>query len=79
MKNLIYFDLYPSYIIFEELKKEFSHFCLCKKSIPSFGSPCYKIERLNPNSGAKIEKVIKHRTGEITLCTNLGYLKFTNL
>ena len=79
MNNLIYFDLYPSYVIFEELKSQFNYFCVCKKSVPSFGSPCYKINQLNPNSGAKIEKVIKHRNGDITICTNLGYLKFTNL
>lgn len=79
MGNLRYFDLYTSDIIFEELKNEFSYFCVCKKSIPSLGSPCYKINKLNSKNGAKIDKVIKHRNGEITLRTNLGYLKFTNL
>ena len=79
MENLKYFDLYPSDIIFEELKSQFSYFCLRQKSVPSFGSPCYKINKLNSSNGAKIEKVIKHRNGEITLCTNLGFLKFTNL
>ena len=79
MENLKYFDLYHSSIIFEELKNKFSYFCVCQKSVPSLGSPCYKINKLNPNNGAKIDKVIKHRSGEITLCTNLGFLKFTNL
>ena len=79
MENLKYFDLYPSDIIFEELKNKFSYFCVCQKSVPSLGSPCYKINKLKTNSGAKIEKVIRHRSGEITLCTNLGYVKFTNL
>ena len=79
MENLKYFDLYPSSIIFEELKSKFNYFCVCKKTIPSLGSPCYKIKKLNSKNGAKIEKVIKHRNGDITLCTNLGHLKFTNL
>ena len=79
MENLKYFDLYTSDIIFEELKSQFSYFCVCKKSVPSLGSPCYKINKLNSKNGAKIEKVIRHRNGEITLCTNLVYLKFTNL
>nr|WP_297310219.1 hypothetical protein [uncultured Flavobacterium sp.] len=77
MKDL-FFDLYGfenAILILKQQKYLFVSWC--NNSIPTAGSRTTKIEKLNSNTKAEIFKTINHKNGDITLKTNLGYLKFS--
>lgn len=48
-----------------------------ESSVPSAGSPCFKASNLRDDLGGHpIEHVINHRNGDVTLVTNIAYLRF---
>lgn len=67
-------DLYGSEIMLTQLKKQFKTVCYTEKSIPTPGSPC-KPSTLVSNE-LQIQKAIFHNSGEITIKTQHGFLKF---
>lgn len=73
-----YFDLYGLETILIDLKSRYFFVSFCKKSIPKIGSLTIKTNELKTTSDAKIEKVIIHKNGNITLKTNFCFLQFFN-
>ena len=47
-----------------------------EKSIPSPGSLCRYIDKINTNSDAKVKSLVLHKDSSITLKTTLGNLRF---
>lgn len=73
-----YFDLHELETILIDLKNRYLFVSFCKKSIPKQGSLTIESKQLKTTSNAKIEKVIIHKNGNITLKTNFCYLQFFN-
>jgi len=49
----------------------------CNRSIPTPGSECRAKQGIDPNYPIIVEKVINHRSGDITIKTRVnGYIKF---
>lgn len=73
-----YLDLYGPEVMKEMLKNDgFSLVSFRQKSVPSAGSPCYPIERLNTPNDMKILRTISHKQiNTFVVLTNYGYLKF---
>lgn len=71
-------DIYGPEITILMLKKEgYNLVSFRQKSIPSAGSPCYPIERLNTPNDMKILRTINHKQiNTFVVLTNYGYLKF---
>ena len=68
-----YADLYGYDIIITELKKTFNLVSFARNSIPTLGSLTLPIKRLKKNSDAIINRVILHKTNEITVsCYSSG-------
>jgi hypothetical protein len=59
----------------KDLKSEgFTHVLHRWNSIPSQGSPCQKIDDLIHNG--KIQQIVNHRNGEISIFTISGWFRF---
>ena len=71
-------DLYGYDVTIGIIKKSglFSFVSFAEKSIPAGGSMAVAIERLNDHCDTNVEKCIFHKNGEVTVKTDLGYLKF---
>ena len=49
----------------------------CDNSIPTPGSPCRSIKGINTDYPVTVNKMIRHKTGDVTIITeNLGYIRF---
>ena len=75
-----YSDLYGSELTFLHCAKKFRFISYCKNSIPAAGSMTKKTACLFHASFENIiiEKIINHRSGNITIKTNNGYYQFLN-
>jgi hypothetical protein len=71
-----YANLYGWAITVAELKKTFSLVSWAKSSKPTAGSLTLPTKKLNENNDTTIERVILHKSGELTLVTNQGWLTF---
>ncbi|MDD1420937.1 hypothetical protein MEO40_17725 [Dolichospermum sp. ST_sed1] len=78
MENSKYFDLYGFENTVLILAEKFKFVSWCKNSIPTAGSLTKDSKKLNLKSCSEVKKVINHKNGEVTIQTELGYLKFTN-
>lgn len=72
----IYADLYNYQTVVLMLKKRFDLFSIRRSSEPTEGSPTYPTAFLDHNADNKIQRVILHRNNEVTIITDLGWLKF---
>ncbi len=77
-----FIDLYPAEVTLGILASKFeyvSHTLNCKK-IPTIGSVCRKSSTINPANDLKIQKLIFHRNGRVSIKTNKNlYFQFLNL
>jgi hypothetical protein len=71
-----YANLYGWAITVAELKKTFNLVSWAKSSKPTAGSLTLPTKKLNENNDTTIERAILHKSGELTLVTNQGWLTF---
>lgn len=70
-------DLYGFDILLDFLKSKFTFVSFAPNSIPTVGSKTITVEKLKAfKQDTKIEKVINHKNGDVTLITNFAYCKF---
>jgi len=48
-----------------------------ENSVPGVGSPCRDVKGLKPD--IPVKRTIKHRTGDITVVTPFGYIRFWHI
>ena len=73
-------DLYGPETVFLMLKKHYQFVSIRDKSVPTLGSPTYKVDQIkHPELITEISRFISHKNNSVTIVTNLGYLQFTNL
>lgn len=75
-------DLYGTDVLIQALKNSFSHvsYTFNARKIPTCGSICRKTQEITPQKNFKVEKVIFHRNGKVTIYTNhKQYFQFLNI
>jgi hypothetical protein len=75
-------DLYGEPVLIEALKKQFSHvsYTLKAKKIPTCGSICRQSKDITPSNDLKIERVIFHKDGKVSILTDKKqYFQFLNI